>query len=137
MKKLGVHDGVDRTQLFIDEFDQVAIRFADDLDQDVERPCGDHEIVDLVVAVQSIGDLGDIAPNLDAHHGLSGEAQAQGIGHGDDFHHAGIDEPGDPLTDGSLGQPHGLAEMAESDLRPSCCNSTMIAFDFSSRLPGR
>src|SRR5699024_12858584 len=50
------HGGVDRAKLFIDEPEQMPIRFADDLDEEVERASGDDEVVDLVVVVESIGD---------------------------------------------------------------------------------
>src|SRR5262249_47598503 len=43
-------------------------------------------------------------------HGLPAEAQHHGIGHGDDLHHAAVDEPLDTLPDSRLGEPHRLAD---------------------------
>ena len=50
-----------------------------------------------------------VALALDADHRLPEEPQGEGIGDGDDLHHAGLQQPLDPLAYRRLGQAYGLA----------------------------
>ena len=86
---------------------QPVVVLADDLDQDVERAGGDHDVVDLVERGERVGDLAGVAAGADADHRLAGEADLHRVGDADDLQDAGVEQPLHPLADGGLGQPDG------------------------------
>src|SRR5580700_4395396 len=57
-----------------------------------------------------VGDLLQVPAALDADHGLPAEAEHQRVGHRDDLHDPGLDQPLDPLPDRGLGEPDRLAD---------------------------
>ena len=57
-----------------------------------------------------VGDPLQISFALDADHGLPVETERHRVGHGHDLHDAAVQQPLDPLPDGRLGKPDGLAD---------------------------
>jgi len=88
----------------------VVVILANNLKQEVERPRGQHHVVDLVHAGHLVGDLLHGAVAAQADHGLAPEAELERVGDRDDLHDAAVDQPLDPLAHRRLGQPDRLAD---------------------------
>ena len=86
------------------------------LGEQVERPCRDHDVVDVGEFGEPVGDTFEVAGRPDADHRLSREAQLQGVGDSDDLHDARVEHALYPLPDRRLRQPHSLADRR---VRPS------------------
>ena len=74
------------------------------LDQQVEGARGDHHVVDLFQGRELLGDLLEVIAAPDPDHGLAAEPQRHRVGHGDDLHRPGVEQPLDPLAGRGLGQ---------------------------------
>src|SRR4051812_42368426 len=61
----------DRPDAVVEQLQQAVVVRADELDDDVERPGGDHHVVDLVEGRELGGDGLDVALDVDADHGLA------------------------------------------------------------------
>jgi hypothetical protein len=88
----------------------VVVALAHDLDDDVERPGCHDDVVDLRHPRQRVGDRLDVALGADPDHRLPGEAELERVGHGDDLHHAAVEQTLYALPHSRLGQPDGLPD---------------------------
>ncbi len=83
---------------------------ADQFGQQVERARGADHVVDLVEGGQRVRNGLDVPLDVDPDHCLPGEADGEGVGDGDDLHHALVEQLLNSLAHGRLRQAHGLAD---------------------------
>ncbi|MEG8034502.1 hypothetical protein QP157_03940 [Sphingomonas sp. LR61] len=109
---LGAGDARDGPDRAVEQFDQVVVVLADDLDHQVEAAGGHDEVVDRRQLFEGIGDCSGVTADPDADHRLPVEAELHRVGDRDDLHDAGLGELLDALPDRRLAETDGLADLA-------------------------
>ena len=109
-ERLGRRAHRDGADLVVDEREEVVVVLAHDLDQQVERAGGEHDVDDVGDVREHVGHGADVAVDVDADHRHAVEAERQGIGDRHDLQDAGVDELLHALAHRRLGQADRLGD---------------------------
>jgi len=85
-----------------EQLEKLVVVLAHDLGEDVEAARGGDDVVDGRHLRQCLGDRGQVAVDADADQRLAAKPHLEGVGHRDDLHDAGVEQPLDPLPHGRL-----------------------------------
>ena len=88
----------------------MVVVLADDLGEHVERPGGDHDVVDLGDRGERVGDRRTSPSTRMPIMACRWKPDLERVGDRDDLHDALVEQPLHPLPDGRLGQPDRLAD---------------------------
>ena len=101
----------DRADLVVEDAQELLLARAHELDDDVERAGGDHDVLDLRDLSQPRGGLPRVPAHAQADRGHHAAAQGHRVGDGHDPHQPGLAQPVDPLARRRLREPDRLAEL--------------------------
>src|SRR5215210_3874767 len=111
---LRLADAVDGAQLLGQELEERLVVLADDLDEEVERPGSDDDVVDLREFRDRVGHIEEtVALAPDADHRLLLEPELERVGDADDLEDSALDEPIRPGSHRGLRHPEVGRDLGE------------------------